>query len=301
MSLRAAPRLSVVVASAWSLADLEALLDSLMVQSPAPKVEVIVADCRAEGSLDKIVAKYPDVIYIRYSEKAALPVLWGAGIARATGEVVAVTDTTCRVSADWVAATLRAHDSPAMLVGGAVEADECESLLDWAAYFCEYGQFMRPLHKGVAGEVPGNNLSFKRRALEIGERFVRDQFWKTYWCQSLQQAGIELMSDPAVVVSLRKSYRPFPFLVRRFHHGRCFAGMRVTKASLPVRAGYAVGSGLLPFVFLARVTSMILSKRRLLGKFALAAPWTLLAIVSWSLGECCGYLGGAGKSCARIY
>jgi hypothetical protein len=160
---------------------------------------------------------------------------------------------------------------------------------------------MRPLPKGVVVEVPGNNLSFKRSALDLGAEFVRDEFWKTHWCRSLQESGIELAADPAVMVYSIKSYRLLPFLVRRFHHGRCFAGMRVAKASLIARAAYTAGSWLLPFVFFTRVLKMILSKRRFLGQFALASPWTILAILSWSLGEFCGYLAGAGKSCAKIY
>jgi glycosyltransferase involved in cell wall biosynthesis len=301
MSQRANPQLSVVVASAWSVHDLERLLDSLIGQRPAQEFEVIVADCRGDDALERIIDKYPGVTFIRHSEKTPLPVLWGAGIARARGEIIAVTDATCRVSPDWIAATLKAHEAPHALIGGVVEAGRCQSRLDWAAYFCEYGQFMRPLQKGVAGELPGNNLSFKRWALSHGTEFVRAGFWKTYWCHSLQQAGVELVADPAVAVCVSKTYRPLPFLVRRFHHGRCFAGMRVAKASHFVRAGYAAGSWLLPFLFIARVLKMILSKRRFLGQFALALPWTILAILSWSLGECCGYLRGAGRSCDQIY
>jgi len=301
MSRRTAFQLSVVVASAWSVRDLESFLDALTGPSWARKFEIIVADCCDDDALENIIAKHPDVIFIRYSEKTPLPLLWGAGIARATGEIIAVTDATCRAGPDWIPAMLKAHEAPHALIGGAVEAAECRSGLDWAAYFCEYGQFMRPLQKGAANELPGNNLSFKRWTLDLGAEFVRDGFWKTYWLRSLRDAGVELVAEPAVVVYYRRSYRLFPFLIRRFHHGRCFAGMRVAQASLFARAGYAAGSWLLPFIFFARVLRMILSKRRLLGEFALALPFTILAIVSWSLGEFCGYLAGAGKSCARIY
>jgi glycosyltransferase involved in cell wall biosynthesis len=301
LTVRPTYQLSVVVASAWSVRDLESCLDALTGQRRAQKFEIIVVDCCGASALEIIIAKHPDVIFIQYSEKTPLPVLWGAGIARARGEIIAITDATCRAGPDWIPAMLKAHEAPHALIGGAVEVAECRSGLDWAAYFCEYGQFMRPLQKGAANELPGNNLSFKRWTLDIGEEFVRDGFWKTYWCRSLRNAGIELVAEPEVVVYCHRSYRLFPFLIRRFHHGRCFAGMRVAQATLLARAGYVAGSWLLPFLFFARVLRMILSKRRLLGEFARAFPFTILAIVSWALGEFCGYLAGAGKSCAKIY
>jgi glycosyltransferase involved in cell wall biosynthesis len=290
-----------VVASAWSIRDIESFLNGLEGQRAARKSEVIVADCCGDDALEDLIARYPDVIFIRYCARTPLPVLWGAGIARATGEIIAITDATCRVSRDWIPAILKAHEAPHALIGGAVEVAECRSGLDWAAYFCEYGQFMRPLQKGAAIELPGNNLSFKRWTLDLATEFVRDGFWKTYWCHGLRKAGIELVAEPAVVVYCHRSYRLLPFLIRRFHHGRCFAGMRVEQTSSLARAGYVAGSWLLPFLFFARVLRMIFSKRRFWGEFARALPFTILAIVSWSLGEFCGYLAGEGKSCALIY
>ncbi len=98
-----------------------------------------------------------------------------------------------------------------------------------------------------------------------------------------------------------KTFQTVPFLIRRFHHGRCFAGMRVMEAALSKRAFYLGSSLILPFIFLYRTVAVVLGKKRFFRELLLAFPFIVLAIVFWSLGETCGYLAGTGKSCEHIY
>jgi hypothetical protein len=202
--------------------------------------------------------------------------------------------------AQWIAATLTAHESSDMVVGGAVDPIPERGLVDWAAYFCEYGRFMRPLKAGVVSELPGNNMAFKRMALERGRRFVEPAFWKTYWCRALQREGVQLCAIPSMVTYDAKSYRLLPFLVRRYHHGRCFAGMRNREISGMMRLLYFLGTPLLPVVSLQRIARPILQKRRYLRQFLFSLPASILAVISWSMGEWCGYLAGPGRSCKYL-
>lgn len=296
-----APKLlSVVVASVHSAYDLEMYLDAIIEQAQDKNIEVIVADCCRSDSPGNITIKYPNVVFIRFPEKTTLPALLGAGIARSTGQIIAITDSTCSPDKHWVSAVLKAHESSYPVIGGAVEIGGCKKWVDWAAYFCEYGQFMNPLKEGTANELPGNNISFKRWTLDKGREFVENGFWKTYWCRRLRKEGIELMLSPLIVVYYKKSYLLIPFLIRRFHHGRCFAGMRVAEISTLERLLYAAGSPALPFLFLARTIKVVASKKRYLKEFVFSFPIFLLAIMSWSFGEFCGYLVGAGKSCSHV-
>lgn len=297
----ASPWLSVVVASAASVRDLEACLSALAQQDLGRGVEIIVADCCQDEARQDLTATYPYVTWSRFSSPVTLPGLWGAGIARATGQIIAITETTCVVDHRWVATILQAHEGPHAVIGGAVEVEGRRSLVDWAAYFCEYGQFMLPLVKGVVHELPGNNVSFKRWVLQHGQEYVQPGFWKTYWCRKLQAAGIELVAAPAMVVHYKKTFRLRPFLIRRFHHGRCFAGMRIAQDAALKRVFYALASPLLPLVFLYRIITAIVPKKRYLKEFVLSLPVSCLAIVSWSCGECWGYLTGPGDSCKWIY
>ena len=295
------PQLSVVIASDHSTREVEHILKVLLRQRPDDRIEIIVADSRADDSVQEVMKKYPEVAFSCFPEKTPLPMLWGGGIARSRGEIIAITDSTSVADCNWVPAILKAHESVHPVIGGAVEAAEGKNMVDWAAYFCEYGQFMRPLPEGPADVLAGNNISFKRWTLTKGQEFVQNGFWKTYWCRQLQEEGIQLVSTPSIVIYDKKSYRLLPFLIRRFHHGRCFAGMRISQISGFKRASYILGSPLLPFLFLARTISAIVPKRRHLKQFMLSLPISIVAIMVWSVGEFCGYLAGAGESCAYIW
>lgn len=237
---------------------------------------------------------------LQFPQGTPLPALWGAGIRESHGVIIAIIDDCSVPDRQWVASTLAAHESSDLIVGGAVDPMPQRSLVDWAAYFCEYGQFMLPLTGGVVSELPGNNVAFKRAALNMGTQFVKQGFWKTYWCRALQQEGVQLRSVPSMVVYDRKSYRLFPFLIRRYHHGRCFAGMRSTQVVPFMRFLYLLGTPILPFLFMWRIVSPIMNKRRYLTQFVLSFPISILAVVSWSWGEFCGHLSGPGRSCEFI-
>lgn len=295
------PELSVVVASAHSLDELESCLAALVRQAQNRRIEIIVGNCIGDNSINDVITKFPEVVIIRLPVEMILPELWAAGIAQSTGKVIAITDSTCTFPDDWIASILTAHESSYAVIGGAVEIVDNKRWVDWAAYFCEYGQFMPPASEGVVKELPGNNISFKRYTLERGAEFVRDGFWKTYWCNQLRKEGVQLISEPSIVVYFRKSYRLLPFLIRRFHHGRCFAGMRTARATTLERTLYLVGSPSLPVLLLMRTLRAILPKRRYLKQFILSLPVSLLAILFWSIGEFFGYLAGEGKSRAKVY
>lgn len=295
--------LSVVVASTRRPEDLDGCLRALTHQKPfAGRAEILVAD--GSGSATTTLrARYPHAAYLSFAPETPLPVLWGAGIQQSTGPVIAITDSTTRVRDDWMAAVLGAHaSSPHPIIGGAVDPLPKNSPVDWTAYFCDYAAFMRPLPGGEVGELPGNNVTFKRALLRRGNpAYVTPAFWKSYWCRSLQDEGVALWSDPSLVVYDAKSYGLAAFLRRRFCHGRCFGGMRRVRMSGAQRAAYAAGTPLLPFLFLLRAARAALPKRRYRREFFATLPFSFLATASWSLGELCGYARGAGPCCRRIY
>ena len=278
----AAPKLSIIVASIDSPAQLHRFTGALDRQPRIEECEVIVMDSGA-------------------GHRQPLPRLWGDGIARARGEWIAIMETTCPPAPGWLAAALEAMNDCQEIFGGAVELAKGKSLVDWSAYFCEYGQFMRPLSQTEVRELPGNNICFRRDLLARAPQFTRDGFWKTYWCRELMKQGVRLARVPAMAVEFDKSYRLMPFLIRRFHHGRCFAGMRLEPARFSARVMFAGGTMLLPLLSLWRITRSVLAKRRNLFRFAASLPVTLFAVATWSLGEFCGYTLGPGSSCGRIY
>jgi hypothetical protein len=303
-TVRANPQLSIVIADTGRGDEIETCLRSLVIQARGKRTEIIVTHRRHDGSMTAVEAAYPDVAFVSTSANANLPMLLEEGIAKSSGEIIAITDTSCATDDRWLASILEAHRSASPVVGGAVEPASLVKLLDWAAYFCDYGQFMRPLEEGAAGEVPGNNFSFKRWALGEGELAGLNNlggFWKSHWCHRLRQQGFELMLTPSIMLRSGRTYRLIPFLHRRFHQARCFAGMRLEQASVGRRILYLVGSPFLPFVFFVRLVRKIMPKHRYLREFVLSAPLIAAAVTCWSIGEFCGYLRGTGQSCTHVY
>jgi hypothetical protein len=202
------------------------------------------------------------------------------------------------VSSGWVHAALEAVDDDRPIAGGAVEPPETAGATAWTAYFCEYAQFMQPLPPGPARELPGNNLVFQRRLLEIGDRYTAPAFWKTYWCGELVAAGVPLTAEPALEVADAKNHRLGPFLLRRFRHGRCYGGMRGLG---PVRRGvYAAGAAVLPLLMVARQLRAVWPRGRHRARLVAALPLVLAADVAWAAGEAVGYATGAGRACRHI-
>lgn len=294
-------KLSVVVVSLYTHPLLIKCLDGILANEIEHRIEILVADCCTDEPISNLVEKYPNVRFIQFPQKVGIPFLAGAGIKQSTGEIVALTDASCVVSPNWIKAIFEAHRLPYPVIGGSVDVMEKMKPLDWAAYFCEYGQFMRPLKMGAVDVLPGNNISFKRSVLERGTEYVEPEFWKTYWCEKLKGNGIELKSEPAMLIYYAKTFQIVPFFIRRFHHGRCFAGMRTGQSSFARRMLYFAGSPILPAIFLYRTIVIILAKKRFFKEFVLSFPFLVLAIVFWSFGETFGYLAGKGKSCALVY
>ena len=293
-------QLSVIVVSVISGASLEKCLDSILANESVEKIEIIVADSCSGEHLTDLVKKFSSVSFRQFPEKTGIPRLSASAIAESHGKIIALSDSSCEVDQIWISSILNAHKTPSPVIGGRVEVRGIKKLMDWAAYFCEYGQFMHPLRSGVVNVVPGNNISFKRETLAIGSEFVIDEFWKTCWCQELQANGIRLISEPSILVFYTREFKFFQFLVRRFNHGRCFAARRVQPMSFARRIIFGFGAIFLPMVFLYRTAVAVLGKKRFLKEFLLSLPFIGLAILFWSVGESCGYLAGAGKSCDYI-
>jgi glycosyltransferase involved in cell wall biosynthesis len=292
--------LSIIIASTAGFQETVDTVAAIRTQSHGRPVEVLSVHVSDGDSSEATAKQYSDVINISVPRPAPLPRLLAAALEQATGDVIAITDASCGIDESWVTAILKAHEEPHPVVGGAVEPEGLRSLVDWTAYFCDYGQFMLPLAEGVVKEVPGNNISVKRWALVKGNEFIQGEFWKTYWCQEIQSQGHDLYSVPSVVVSYRKSFRLWEYLVHRFQNGRCFAGMRNAQLGFHQRIIYLAGSLALPVLFCGRILRAILPKRRFLGRLVLSFPVILLATISWSMGEFCGYFKGPGTSCLHV-
>lgn len=197
------PKVSVVVASYNGARTLKLCLDSLQ-RLNYPDYEVILVD---DGSMDttpQIASAFPNVRYIRHQKNFGLSVARNTGIAAASGEIVAFTDSDCRADEDWLYYLVDALvNSEFAGVGGPNLLPPDDARVAAAVMVSPGGPAHVMLTDREAEHIPGCNMAFYKQALnEIGgfdSVFTRagddvDVCWR------LQQAGAKIGFNPSAFV-----------------------------------------------------------------------------------------------------
>lgn len=297
-------QLSVVIAAHNASAVIASCLSALAAQSGTVALEVIVADSSTDTTPEIVGTQFPWVRLLHFEEPLTIPALRGRGIAAAGGAVIAILDPFSIAAPDWAAQVMGAHGRHHhLVVGGSVDLYRAESAsyATWVLYLNEYGLFMSPVARGATWILPGSNLSYKRAALFDGLAPRYPVFWKTHANSAIEGGGSALWLEPDVRVELNKPIPFVDFLRTRYHHGRCFAGMRVPEASWTARAVRAASTLLVPLVLMGRWTGGFWPKRRRRLRFVATIPAQLALFSVWAWGEALGYLRGTGRSCGQLF
>lgn len=287
------PRLTVVVASSNAAVSVEACLTSLLEQTEG--VELLVVDNSTDGTRQVLASRFPAVTTIEDSPRALIPELWRTGIERASGEIVAITTAHCVPARDWCSRILELHEVNRPAIGGAVENHPEGSLVDWAVYFCRYSAYMPPFPPGPVPEIPGDNASYRSDQLRRFPDTWKDGFWEPVFHAALKAAGMQLLLEPTVVVTHRRSFGFRGFLRGRFLHGLQFGSWRAARLRGFRRTAYLLLSPLIPVVLLLRTVRQVAAKRRHRVKLALSIPLLAAFFCAWAAGEAVGSLRGAGR------
>jgi glycosyl transferase family 2 len=296
------PALSVIVASVGDYPSLIQCLVSLDKQKGRELMEVIVVRRSDAEEARRITAECPGIRIIPWATPAPVPRLRSLGLRAARAAIVATTEDHFVYDEQWGTRILAAHRAhPHLAIGGAVENASRESLVDWAAYICEYGKFMLPFPAGPADDLPGPNLSYKRALLEqvCGDLLDRG-VWENLLYERIRARGSTLYADPSIVAYHAKRFGFWEFLAQRYHFGRSFAATRVAGAAPTTRAFFVAIALLLPPLFLWRHAMALIPKRRALGPLLKTAPMLAVFAIAWSVGEFLGYACGDGGSSLRI-
>ncbi len=216
-----------------------------------------------------------------------------AGLAAATGDVIAILEDRGVPTLDWARTMVALHGRlPHAAIGGAIENGH-EGLLQWAVYFCDFNRYQRPFAAGVRPYISDVNIGYKRGALEATADLWRTRYHETTVHWALQRAGETLYLTPDLAVAqCRDALRLLPLIKERFAWGRLFAYTRARESGLPARVTLAPLAPLLPGLLLVRHARLQINKRVRLGRFLRAAPVVLMLLVAWSFGEAVGYITG---------
>ena len=229
--LASRPKVSVVVASYNGERTLKACLESLE-RLNYPDYEVILVDDGSTDSTARIVftgingsdeghpspgatypmfsdkagalAHFPHLRYVRHAKNAGLSVARNTGITASTGEIIAFTDSDCRVDEDWLyylVGELLSREFAAM--GGPNFLPRDDSAVGSAVMVSPGGPAHVMLNDRQAEHIPGCNMAFWRTALdEIGgfDPIFKKAGDDVDICWRLEQAGFKIGFSPSALV-----------------------------------------------------------------------------------------------------
>jgi glycosyltransferase involved in cell wall biosynthesis len=159
------PKVSVVVASYNGDRTLRACLESLRYLN-YPDYEVILVDDGSTDDTPAIAKAFPEARMIRH-ENRGLSVARNTGIAAATGEIVAFTDSDCRADENWLRYLVGdLLNSEFVGMGGHNFLPPDDSLVAAAVMVSPGGPAHVMLTDREAEHIPGCNMAFYKWALE---------------------------------------------------------------------------------------------------------------------------------------
>ncbi|HKS35797.1 MAG TPA: glycosyltransferase, partial [Verrucomicrobiae bacterium] len=193
------PKVSVVVASYNGARTLKACLDSLSLLN-YPDYEVILVDDGSTDDTPAIARSFPSVRCLR-QDNHGLSVARNTGIAAATGEIVAFTDSDCRADEDWLRHLVGALvNSEFAGIGGHNFLPPDDSCVAAAVLVSPGGPAHVMLNDREAEHVPGCNMAFYKWALEeIGgfDPVFRKAGDDVDVCWRLQERGYRIGFSPS--------------------------------------------------------------------------------------------------------
>jgi hypothetical protein len=304
------PLLSVIVTIASDTIDepsvehLRPCLESLAGQIDAPPMEVIVPHQPGFPAIRSLHTEFPAVRFLeigdlkRFSGRSGSREhhneLRARGVAAATGAIVALTEDHAIVAPEWCASIVDVHRSSGeqvAVVGGPID-NASSSLLSWAVYFREFGQFQSPIREVESFGPSDVNVSYKRCALENIREIWTDTFEERAVNDLLRRSGRQIRFSPrAAVYQKRINLRLSTALRERWIWGRSYGCWRGLSGAR--RLAWAAVSPVLPIVLVARAAVTVARKKRNRFMFLKALPLLTLITAAWCGGEMSAYLSGA--------
>jgi glycosyltransferase involved in cell wall biosynthesis len=297
------PRLSVIIANLSGMPEIGWCLAALEKQQSQIASEVIVVQPGGTEAAEALQQQFPWVHWLSVDPRLSIPKMHNTGLEYSQGEIIAILEDHEVVLPGWCEAVLAAHNAfpEAAAIAGPIENGCTGRIIDWATFFCEYCRFMPPVQAGVTKYIPGNNVAYKRWALQKSPTVDLEKgFWENTLYPNLLQQGFQLRMEPRLKVSHQKHMGFFEYLGQRYHYSRAYAGARTHERSLFFRLAYSVACTILPIILLKRILSYGFSKHLFRKELVLSTPLLACFTITWAFGEMVGSLFGPGKSLAMI-
>jgi GT2 family glycosyltransferase len=194
-----------------------------------PHKEIIVVDSSSNDESERIVAQYPDVIGVRLrGQRNNMPQARNAGLAVASGDILAFVDDDAMVQPGWLTALVNTYRNEAVgAVGGRViemPAPHCDEVRGTPRFLIRPSGRVIGKGRGVfsteeieVDHISGGNMSFRREVLEqvggFDPNYTLTNFLEeTDLCIRVKRAGWRIMYVPTMAVvhfSFRAINKPY--------------------------------------------------------------------------------------------
>lgn len=291
--------LTVVIPSVNGWSDLEGALAALAAQDTDAAIEIIVVDRVGVSVRHPLRERYPQVRLIDAARDTTIPQMRAMAFDQATGDVVGVIEDHVLVPPDWARRMLAEHDSGAQVVGGSVENAATGTLVDRAAFICEYSQSLVP-PEGPSDWVTGNNVTYRGDVLKAHRNTWTAGRWENHLHDAFKRDGVPLLSRPSIAVGHKMHYSVWSYLEQRYLYSRSYAGMQASGAPLGRRIAMGFASFALPPVLFMRITSRVWASGKHRGTLLASLPLQFLFTFGWAAGEVVGWWFGPSDALSRV-
>jgi predicted dehydrogenase len=225
-----------------------------------------------------------------------------AGVRRARGRVVVLTEDHCFPDPDWAAALIEAHrPDDVSAVGPVVKNGNPGTQVSEADYAIGYGPWMAPMPARAMPFLAGHNSSYKRDdLLALGGRLERLLEAETVLHFEWTAQGRQLLVEPCAQVSHVNYSRWRSWLPVQLLAGRHFGGLRASTWPVRRRLFYAAASPLIPLVRFARIAREFFRPGRRPLRLARMSPALVIGLLLDGVGQGVGYLLGPGGAMAQL-
>ncbi len=275
----------MVVGAVDASRSLARCLESLRASCEGIDAEIIVA---AAGKKDSAAARLlmPGAQVCEMPGETLTPVLWSEGIARATGEFVALTTGHCFVTPGWARSFLSALETGAAAVGGPMRLASDATHVDAAVFFLRYSAFLEGSGDGAVRDIAGDNAAYVKRRIPAGSWSREGGFWEVDVNRAILTAGDSITWASSAVAEFGLSFRLNSICHHRFAHGRLFGKSRASNGEAGARI--IVSSPAVPFVLLSRIARRVARRPAYRMNFLAAIPGILTLATCWASGEAAG-------------
>ncbi len=295
--------LSVIVPSVNGWVDLERCLLALERSIVGVEAEIIVVDRVGSRIRERLEAR-PAVRAVPVASSCTIPEMRRIGVDASCGSWIAVIEDHVIVPEGWaptlIASLEHANATAPTAIDGPVVNGATATLVDRAAFLCEYHQGLEKRADGATTWLTGNNTGYPRMALLRAYTTTPLTAWENVIHESLRSHDVRLHHDSRLPVLHHKHYSVGEYASQRYLYSRAFAGARASGRPASWRVAYALMAAALPLLILLRIARRATSAREYRSTMLMGMPLLVLFCTAWALGEAHGALRGPGDALERV-